>query len=65
MYSHPECNVQKQLPAEVVAIFDRYQAGDGGECNLKVKVDGNMPDLWRKSVKRGDGEGEWNWPPRV
>ncbi len=62
MIANMNCNVQEKLPAEVVATFEGYE---NGECNLKVRMDGDMSDMWKTSVPQGDAEGNWNWPPRV
>lgn len=52
------CNTQPQLPATIVAVW-------GLECvNLKVKVDGNHPDLWVTSSTEGIGEHQWQWPQK-
>lgn len=49
-----ECNVQEELPAMIVAVWN-------GNCvNLKVMLDG-VGDLWITSSLQGDNEGEWNW----
>ncbi len=59
MEKHFTCNVQLQLPAIIVAVWND---NEGEELvNLKVMTDGNMP-LWATSVKKGNGEHEWNWP---
>ena len=50
------CNVQKQLPAMIVAVW-------GPECvNLKVTNDGNVADLWVTSATCGNQPGQWEWP---
>lgn len=49
-------NVSDKLPAIVVAVWDN-------ECvNLKVIVDGSIPDIWKTSVCQGKKEGDWDWP---
>ena len=59
MVNHPECNVQLQLPAIIVAVWND---NDGQELiNAKVITDGNM-ELWKTSIKRGNEEMDWNWP---
>lgn len=59
MENHMSCNVQLQLPAVIVAVWND---NEGEELvNLKVMTDGNMP-LWVTSVKKGNEEMEWNWP---
>ncbi len=52
------CNVSKQLPAIVVAVW-----GDQpGACiNISVILDGEGT-LWKTSIHQGDQEGQWNWP---
>lgn len=61
MESNPNCNVQKQLPAIVVAVW-----GDTEESaiNLNVQNDGEG-SFWVTSATKGDNAGNWNWPPRV
>lgn len=55
MEYHPSCNVQKQLPATMVAVWS-------DTCvNLKVNCDGNL-ELWKTSVNLGEGECSWSWP---
>ena len=55
MRLNPECNVQKDLPAIIVAVWS-------DECvNLKVICDGNM-ELWKTSVTLGTDEYNWSWP---
>lgn len=50
------CNIQDELPATVVAVWS-------DTClNLRVKLDGSGPDVWRASVNQGNEEGQWNWP---
>ncbi len=52
-------NEQKELPAVIVAVWgDTPQAA----VNLKVAVDGSIPDLWKTSVNVGENEGSWHWP---
>jgi hypothetical protein len=49
------CNVQKVLPAMVVAVWSE-------KCiNLKVFVDGNLEDLWVTSATKGCLEGQWEF----
>jgi len=61
MENDPNCNVQEKLPAIVVAVW-----GDTEESaiNLNVQNDGEG-SFWVTSALKGDGEGNWNWPPRV
>jgi hypothetical protein len=50
-----QCNVQSVLPAWVVAVWSE-------KCvNLKVSVDGNIPDLWITSAHKGHLEGQWEF----
>lgn len=51
-------NVQKQLPAIIVGVFDENEV----VANLKVLRDGNGPDFWLTSIHKGDSEGNWNFP---
>ncbi len=53
------CNAQKQLPAVVVAVWGHQL---DSAINIKVMMDGAVPDMWITSIKQGDGEGQWNWP---
>ena len=65
-------NVQKQLPAMIVAVWS-------DDCiNVKVFMDGGVPDVWKTSIHEyikpvvADGleldislpnkEGTWEWP---
>jgi hypothetical protein len=49
-------NVQDKLPAIVVAVWS-------DTCiNVKVIVDGSMPDIWRTSINLGEAPGNWSWP---
>lgn len=61
------CNMQEKLPATIVAVFDNH-------VNLKVHVDGGIPDLWLLSIPEKGSEydhnpigsgGNWEWPERV
>ena len=52
-------NVQKQLPAVIVAVWGDTETP---AINVKVFVDGTHGDLWKTSIQNGDGEGQWNWP---
>lgn len=55
-FSTLSCNVSKQLPATIVAVW-------GETCiNAKVQVDGLHDDLWKTSISQGDAPGQWNWP---
>lgn len=48
-------NEAEKLPAIVVAVWS--------ETCINVKVDLDGPgQLWKTSINRGDGPGEWNWP---
>ena len=50
-----QCNVQSVLHARVVAVWSE-------NCvNLKVGVDGNIPDLWITSAQKGHLEGQWEF----
>lgn len=56
------CNTSDILPATIVAVW-----GDSEESciNVKVHQDGDVPDLWKTSINRGEEPGQWNWPERV
>ena len=44
----------------VISVIDR------DTVNLRLFIDRNYPEEKRiTSVIRGDGPGEWDWPPRV
>ena len=47
------------VPMIIVFVFDNPDAGVNGQ----VFLDGS-DSLWVTSVKEGEGEGEWFWPPR-
>lgn len=54
MEDKPNCNVQNELPAVIVAVWSE-------ECvNLKVQLDGEG-ELWVTSSLRGDQEMQWDW----
>jgi hypothetical protein len=53
---HFNCNTPEELPAIVVSVWSE-------SCiNVKVIVDGSIPDLWKTSVNLGDQQGNWRWP---
>lgn len=61
MENYMFCNVQRQVVAIIVAISE-------SDVNLRVICDGSMFPIangWIRHVKQGDGEGQWNWPPRA
>lgn len=47
------------LPATIVAVWGDQPTS---AVNLKVKVDGDQPDLWITSKSCGDAVGQWSWP---
>lgn len=51
----PYCNVSKELPAIIVAVFSE------STVNLKVMLDG-PGEFWVTSALQGDEPGNWNWP---
>ena len=54
--SFNNCNSCLQLPAIIVNVWN-------DTCvNLKVIVDGSIPDIWKTSVCQGKKEGFWDWP---
>ena len=49
-------NVVAQLPAIVVNVWS-------DTCiNVKVILDGHGLDLWKSSINKGEGDGNWSWP---
>jgi len=57
------CNVQKQLPAVVVAVWGE-QPTEESVVNLKVMLDGSTC-LWVTSAHQGTEPGQWQEPVRV
>ena len=53
MKKAPNCNTAAMLPATVVAVWSE------DTLNLKVHLDGGLPDLWVTSSIKGTGEGNW------
>lgn len=52
-------NGAEWLPAIVVQPFSDDVA------NLQVFCDGVPGSSWKTSVQKGDGPGQWMWPPKV
>lgn len=55
-----QANKQEKLPATIVAVWGEEE---DSVINLRVTADGpSTADLWKTSIQRGDGPGQWNWP---
>ncbi len=59
-------NAQEEMPATIVSTWGKTPQS---AVNLKVKVDGNHPDLWKTSLACAEAdengiypEGSWHWP---
>ncbi|MGB1270768.1 MAG: hypothetical protein ACPG5T_01705 [Endozoicomonas sp.] len=52
------CNPQEQLPATVVAEHDPEDKKS--LVNLKVHIDGPLPDMWVTSVPHGKEVNNWH-----
>jgi len=61
----PNCNVSDELPA-IITHVSGWGPGKGDHIvNLKIILDGDVLEMWKTSVPKGDEEFSWHWPPRV
>lgn len=68
IYNHPGSADGKYLPMQSPAIIQKVVATDaeGIEASCDLFVMSNTSGIFfAKSILRGDGPSQWNWPPKI